>query len=112
MREALAAHFKILQQQAGQEITYSNGSELVTVVAVRSRPRTSLIDAAEGVSHGSKYWEWLVNSVELGIEPRSGHFLTDADGVKYRVHPNSPNELPWRPSDGQRTFIRIFTEQQ
>ncbi len=111
-QSALALHFQTLLATAGQTIRYSNGSTVRIVKAVKTRPRAKQIDMDEGIILGSRNWEWLINQAELGFEPKLGHVITDADDLTYKVQPSNPNDLTYRPSDGQKTFIRVFTEEQ
>lgn len=108
---ALASHFSILLRLRGQSITYSNGTVTKTLKAIRSRPRANQIDASEGIVIGSKSWEWLMDFATLELEPKLGHIIT-AGGVTYKVQPSNANDLAYRPSDGTKTFIRVFTEEQ
>lgn len=108
---ALVAHFTTLLKLRGQEITYSNGTTTKTFRAVRSRPRANQVDAADGFVISSKNWEWLIRQSDLGFEAKLGHTIV-SDSVTYKVQPSNPNDLAYRPSDGQGTFIRVFTEQQ
>lgn len=113
LSEALDAHFTRLGVLAGEVISYSDGATTVTgVTAVKSRPRSIQIDAAESFMLSSKNWEFLVRYSDIGREPKLGHTITDSSGVQYRVQPSNTTDNPWRWSDGQHTFVRIFVEQQ
>lgn len=113
LKEALDAHLARLLDVAGEVISYSDGAATVSgITAVKSRPRFSQIDIAEGFVIGSKNWEFLVRYSDVGREPKLGHTITDSAGNEYRVQPSNPTDNPWRWSDGQQTFIRIFVEQQ
>jgi len=113
-RESLKQHFEILQLTAGQTISYTDGSTVVSgIVAVRTLPKANQLDDTDGIIFGSKSWTWLIAAGDLeDIEPSLGHVITDADGVTYKVQPSNPNDLPYRWSDGFETYMEIRTEQQ
>lgn len=111
MNAILDAHYVRLQNLRGQEIVYSNGTTSKTLVAVRTKPKPTQIDIADGVVLSSKNWEWLINLVELEMTPKIGHTIV-SEQVTYKVQPSNPNDLAYRYSDGQKTFARVFTEEQ
>lgn len=98
----------------GVDITYSDGTNTVELKAVKTSPRAQQLDDTDGVIFESNHWHWLVDGPALGgIEPQLGHTITEkVGGAVFKLQPSNPNDLPYRWSDGLKTFMRIFTEQQ
>ena len=98
----------------GVDITYSTGADSLEFKAIKTSPRAQQLDDTDGVIFESNHWHWLVDASSLpSIEPQLGHTITEKlSGLVFKVQPSNPNDLPYRWSDGLKTFMRIFTEQQ
>lgn len=115
--DALTVHIDQLLSMLGVTAAYATGSASVELVAVRSKHRISKAAFDAGFNVSSKNWDWLVRASDLvdgngdPIEPNKGHSITDGEGIKYKVQPIPGEDRCYRWSDGQKTFLRIFTEE-
>lgn len=117
MKDAKAAAWRTLKLLQGQTVTYRIGEFEREIIAVRTQPRTKLDALTENITLESRNWDFLMdpdepkNEAGETIQPDRGHEIETADGSKYAIQPTGNAELPWRYSDGDRTWRRVHSEE-
>lgn len=113
VQRAIAQLAATIKRECGQPIIYTDGVTIWEITATRTKPAAGQLDDADGIIFGSRSFHWLITAADLGgTMPALGHMITDAAGVKYKVQPSNPSDLAYRWSDGFKTILRVFTEQQ
>lgn len=115
---AVEISFKATRSVAGEEITYSDGTNTAPVTAIRGE---SLQEPAETITDGltvpEKMVSWLILKSDLTDEsiatPADGHVITDSSGQKYRVLPMNAGGLVFTWHDRQgKTIYRINSKER
>lgn len=115
---AVQSAFLANRRVAGEDVTYSDGTESATVTAIRGETIWEPTDSpVDGLTIAEKSVDWLILKSDLTDEsvatPASGHTITDAAGQVYRVLPMGPSELVYRWHDrGGRTIYRIHSKER
>lgn len=118
VQAAVESAFKATRSVAGEEITYSDGTNTATVTAIRGE---SLQEPAETITDGltvpEKMVSWLILKSDLTdasvATPADGHVITDSSGQKYRVLPMNAAGLVYTWHDRQgKTIYRINSKER
>jgi hypothetical protein len=111
--ESLQAGFDVLEDQAGELITFKFGSgEIQNLLAIPGK-RKSQIDSLGKQIIANRDMDWLVRKDRMvfndqPIVPVKGNLITTKAGKRYRVAaPQGGMEWEW--SDQHETYYRIHT---
>lgn len=108
---AIRSGLKARRGIAGQTVSYSDGSVLGDVTAVRGQPNVRTADALV-VTITERYVDWMIvaadlDAITINMPPEPGHTIT-ADGDTYTVTHFEGNP-PWEWVDAGETEYRIHT---
>lgn len=118
VQAGVAAAFQATRTVAGEDVTYSDGTNTATVTAIRGQSIQEPTDSpAEGLTIPEKMVSWLILKSDLTDEsvatPADGHVITDSSGQKYRVLPLNATGLAYTWHDRQgKTIYRINSKER
>lgn len=112
---ALREAWLVAKTLHGRTITYSDGTNTLTITAVKTRANAEAISGDDVILESSS-WDFLIEPSDMlvaGVQifPDNGHTITEEDGTIHRLVPGNANNLVYRYSDQNKTWFRCFAEQ-